>query len=129
MNTRVKTDEEIGRRFRELWVNGVKKHFSGVPKPAYISAWQEMPDWEKKAAIAVYKRALAFMQAGPAQLSPEQGGRFICEAWNVEVFRHIEKPKASYTMDWDQLTAWHQLTNIDIYQAIEKENLLSHLIE
>lgn len=33
-------------------------------------------------------------------LAPEQGGRFISEAWSVQVYRHIPSPKSSYVADW-----------------------------
>ena len=118
------TDEELGRRFRAAWIAGVNKYFPGPPKPGYIAPWEQMPAWEQQAATAVYRRTAAMVRAGLAQtpairLSAEQGGRYVSEAWNVEVFRHIEKPKPNYTSDWDVLPEWQQSTDSDIFAAIE----------
>ena len=78
-----------------------------------------MAKWEQQAAIAVFHKTRALIVAGlqaepPVQLTPEQGGRFIAEAWNVQVFRHIPQPKSSYVADWDDLPEW-QRKQIRIY--------------
>ena len=113
-------DERFGRSFREAWTEGVRKYFPGEPKQSYVVRWDEMPEWERNAAIAVHKRAAAFILAGGGEISPEQGGRYISEAWNVEVFRNIENPKPNYVTDWDNLPEWQRLTDIDIFLAIRK---------
>lgn len=117
------TDEIFGRRFRDAWIAGVKKYFPGEPKHGYIAPWEEMAEWEKNAAIAVYKRAKTFIQDGPKLPSREQGGRYISEAWNVEVFRNIERPKPNYVTNWDELPEWQQQTDMDIYTIIEEFTL------
>ena len=111
-------DEQMGRKFREAWIAGVREHFPGEPKPGYVATWEEMGDWEKQAAIAVYKRTAAFINAAGAP-SDEQGGRYVSEAWNVEMFRRIEKPKPSYTSDWEALPDWQRKTDVGIFRAIK----------
>ena len=37
----------------------------------------------------------------------------------MEVLRRIEKPKPSYTSDWDALPNWQRKTDIGIFLAIK----------
>lgn len=115
--------EEKGRIFRTAWINGVIAHFPGTPKSGYISPWEEMPDWEKLSAIAVYEKTQAFILAGMGEESayptPEQGGRYIAEVWNVQVYRHIENPKPGYVADWNDLPEWQRKTDMDIFSTIK----------
>jgi hypothetical protein len=111
-----------GRFFRRAWVAGVKKHFPGEPKPGYVSDWEEMAEWEQQSAIVVYNqvRELVLEGAGvTAKLSREQRGRFVALLWIVQVFKHIPNPKPGYVADWDQLPAWQQATDADIFDQIE----------
>lgn len=116
--------ELYGRRFRASWIKGVQKHFPDVPKPGYISPWEEMPEWEQKAASAVYGKVRDLILVGlrhdpQTRLVAEQGGRFVSEAWNVQVYRYIENPKPGYVADWENLPEWQRLTDIDIFADIE----------
>lgn len=118
-------EEVQGRFFREAWIRGVQKHFPGTPKPGYITSWEEMPEWEQRAASAVYARVHAFVRAGlqqelPIRLTHEQGGRYVSEAWNVQVYRHVPNPKPSYVADWENLPEWQRATDMDIFAAIEQ---------
>ncbi len=117
-------EELYGRRFRAAWIIGVQKHFPGTPKPGYISSWEEMQSWEQKAASAVYGKVRELIMVGlqhllPTRLADEQGGRYISEAWNVQVYRHIENPKPGYVADWENLPDWQRLTDMDIFASIE----------
>jgi hypothetical protein len=117
--------EQQGRRFRSAWINGVQTHYPGTPKPGYIAPWEEMASWEQLAASAVYGKVRALIQVGlqhepPTHLVDEQGGRYISEAWNVQVFRHIPNPKSSYVVDWDDLSEWQRRTDMDIFREIEQ---------
>jgi len=116
--------EEEGRFFRAAWIAGVTTHFPGTPKSGYITPWNEMQEWEQQAAIATYGKTHAFLLAGlqseePGHPTSEQGGRFIAEAWNVQVYRHIPDPKPGYVADWDDLPEWQRKTDMFIYSAIE----------
>jgi hypothetical protein len=120
--------EKQGRLFRAAWISGVQKYFPGNPKPGYIIPWEEMQEWEQQAASVVYSKVRAFILAGfqqeiPARLTPEQGGRYVSEAWNVQVYRHIEHPKPSYVADWEDLPEWQRATDGDIFVAIEQSVL------
>jgi hypothetical protein len=118
-------EEQQGRRFRAAWISGVQAHYPGTPKPGYIAPWEEMSSWEQLAASAVYGKVRTLILAGQRQgpttsLHPEQGGRYISEAWNVQVYRHIEKPKPGYVADWEQLPEWQRQVDIDIFKEIEQ---------
>ena len=70
--------DDRGRVFREAWIEGVKSHYPGEPKPGYITPWDDTPDWERAAATAVYDQVLAFAQTSAgatAKLSRTQKGR------------------------------------------------------
>lgn len=126
-------DQEAGGRyFRQAWIFGVNQHFPGTPKPGYITRWDEMAEWEQKAAIAVYRKTQAFISVGLQEgvnPTPEQGGRFISEAWNVQVYRHIPNPKASYVADWEDLPEWQRQTDIHIYSVIAAEVTRSQAVQ
>jgi hypothetical protein len=112
-----------GRLFREAWVDGVKRHYQGEPKPGYVASWNEIPEWERKAAAAVCGQVLAFIEASEgatSKLSREQRGRFVSLCWNAQIYRAFEDPKPSYVADWDHLPAWQQAVDSDIFDAIEK---------
>lgn len=113
---------EAGRTFREAWVNSVRRHYPGEPKPGYVSPWEETPDWERQAAAAVCEQVRQFVEASAgatAKLTREQRGQFISLCWNAQIFRHFEDPKPSYVADWTDLPEWQRQTDSDIFDAIE----------
>ncbi len=116
-------EENNGRIFKDAWIAGVKNYYPGTPNLAYLSPWEDMSEWEQQAAITVYGKVKVFIQSGlqstpPAHIAPEQGGRFIGEAWNVQVYRHDPHPNPRYVADWDDLPEWHRRTDIGIFEAI-----------
>ena len=114
--------EESGRRFRAAWIAGVTKHFPGTPKAGYISPWEEMAEWEQSSAIAVHDQIRQFVlttDGATSKLTREQRGRVVCLCWIGQIFKHFPNPKASYISDWEQLPAWQQETDADIFEAIE----------
>ncbi|MVO83971.1 hypothetical protein GPA10_04110 [Streptomyces sp. p1417] len=114
---------ENGRIFREAWIAGVRRHYPGEPKPGYVAPWEETPDWERDAAAAVCAQVEDFVRVGggsTAKLSREQKGRFVALCWIVQIHKHFEDPKPSYVADWADLPAWQQLTDADIFEAIER---------
>ncbi|WP_326646018.1 hypothetical protein OG884_15315 [Streptosporangium sp. NBC_01755] len=115
--------QEPGRTFREAWIDGVKKHFPGEPKPGYVTPWEETPDWERSCAAAVEEQVSAFIAVTArqtAKLTREQRGRFIAICWIGQIFKHIPAPKPAYVADWDDLPAWQRETDADIFDRIEQ---------
>jgi hypothetical protein len=115
-------DDERGRVFREAWIAGVTKHYPGIPKPGYITPWENTPDWERAGATAVYDQIIAFLRAtvgAAGKLSRAQKGRFVALCWIGQIYRHFPDPKPSYVADWDELPAWQQETDSDIFEHIE----------
>jgi hypothetical protein len=116
------TQLDGGRIFREAWIAGVRKHFPGEPKPAYVTPWEDTPDWERAAAVAVYEQVRAFVEATGGRtdrLTRSQKGQFIALCWIGQVYKHIPDPKPSYVADWDVLPQWQQETDADIFELIE----------
>jgi hypothetical protein len=114
--------DDGGRIFREAWISGVLKHYPGEPKPGYVAPWDEIADWERASAAAVYEQICYFLRisAGAAsKLSRAQKGRFVALCWIAQINKHIPDPKPSYIADWDDLPAWQQETDSDIFEAIE----------
>lgn len=112
-----------GRIFREAWIAGVTKHYPGEPKPGYVTPWDETPDWERQCAAAVCGQVRGFVQVSAgntAKLSREQKGRFVALCWIAQIHKHIESPKPGYVADWDDLPAWQQETDADIFERIER---------
>ncbi len=56
-------DDGGGRQFREAWIEGVRRHYPGEPKPGYVAPWEEMPSWEQESAAAVHGQVVAFLAA------------------------------------------------------------------
>lgn len=122
-NEETSVSVEQGRVFREAWIAGVKAHYPGEPKPSYITPWDDTPDWERESAAAVYEQVHAFVElsdANTAKLSREQKGRFVALCWIAQIYKHIPNPKPAYVADWDDLPAWQQETDADIFERIEQ---------
>ncbi|WP_324198869.1 hypothetical protein [Nocardia amamiensis] len=116
-------ESDRGRVFRQAWIDGVKDHYPGEPKPGYIAAWEDMPEWEQASAIAVYDQVAAFVAASDgntSKLSRAQKGRWLALCWVAQIYKHIPDPKPGYVADWDQLPEWQQETDADIFEVIER---------
>lgn len=116
--------EESGRVFREAWIAGVRKHYPGEPKPGYVVPWEETPEWERRAAAAVYGQVRDFVAVSggnTARLSREQKGRFVAVCWIAQIYKHIPDPKPSYVADWGDLPEWQRQTDADIFERVERE--------
>ena len=113
-----------GKTFREAWISGVKKHYPGEPKPAYISSWADMPAWEQQSAAAVYdqvRHVIHTSDGAASKLTRTQKGRFVALCWIAQIFKHIPDPKPSYVADWDELPQWQRETDADIFRRIESD--------
>ncbi|MEU8269870.1 hypothetical protein AB0B89_22265 [Sphaerisporangium sp. NPDC049002] len=114
--------DEQGRIFREAWIAGVRKHFPGEPKAGYVTPWQDTPDWERQAAVAVYGQVRDFVTTSggaTAKLTRPQKGRFVALCWIAQIHKHFDDPKPSYVADWDDLPEWQKETDADIFEHIE----------
>lgn len=115
--------QEPGRLFREAWIDGVKRHFPGEPKPSYVTPWEETPDWERSCAAAVEEQVRSFVEATEgrtAKLTREQRGRFVALCWIGQIFKHIPDPKPGYVADWADLPEWQRETDADIFEHVER---------
>ncbi len=113
---------EGGQIFREAWIAGVHKHFPGEPKPGYVAGWEDTPDWERAAAAAVYEQVRAFLNAtdgNAAKLTRTQKGQFVAACWTGQIYLCISDPKPAYVAEWNDLPAWQQETDADIFERIE----------
>ena len=116
--------EQGGRLFRTAWVTGVHKYYPGTPKEGYVKPWEQMDEWEQQSAIAVYQQVFSFLFAGlqdgqTTTLTREQGGRLIRLAWVGQIYKHIPNPKLSYVGNWEEMPAWEQLVDADIFATIQ----------
>lgn len=115
---------EPGRAFREAWIAGVTKHYPGEPKAGYLTPWEDTPDWERDSATVVYEQVRALIEATDgkaAKFTREQKGRFVALCWTGQIYKHFPDPKPSYVADWDELPAWQQETDSDIFERIEHD--------
>lgn len=113
-----------GRIFREAWIAGVTMHYPGEPKPSYIAPWDEMPEWERHSAAAVYEQVHAFIdltEGNAAKLTRAQKGRFVALCWIGQMYKHFPDPKPAYIADWNDLSQWQQETDADIFEHIEQQ--------
>lgn len=122
--------DEHGRTFRETWIAVVTMHYPGEPKPGYIAPWEDMPDWERASASAVYGQVRAFIDAtdgATSKLTREQKGRFVALCWTGQIYKHFPDPKPSYVADWNDLPDWQKETDSDIFERIEQDQATAAL--
>ncbi|RJO79366.1 hypothetical protein D5S18_03325 [Nocardia panacis] len=115
-------NSDRGRIFRDAWIEGVRTHFPGEPKPGYVAVWEDMPEWERAAAVAVYDQVAQFLTVtggNAARLTREQKGRWVALCWIGQIYKHIPDPKPSYVADWNDLPDWQRQTDAHIFEAIE----------
>jgi hypothetical protein len=111
-----------GQVFREAWIDGVRRHYPGEPKPGYVTPWEDTPEWEQASAAAVYEQVVEFLritEGAAAKLSREQKGQFVAVCWAAQIHLRIENPKPSYTAGWGELPEWQQQVDADIFEHIE----------
>jgi hypothetical protein len=129
MNEALQVPNDSGRLFREAWIAGVRQHFPGDPKPGYVSAWEDMPDWEQASASAVFEQVAEFVRTSDgktAMLTREQRSRFVAICWTAQIYKHIPEPKPAYVADWADLPEWQQQTDADIFDHIEELTVVAH---
>jgi len=115
---------ERGKIFREAWITGVKKHFPGEPKPGYIAAWEDTPDWEKQSAMAVYEliaQMIRISEGAAHHLTRNQKSQYVAACWTAQIYLRIPNPKPSYVAPWEALPSWQQEVDADIFEAVEQE--------
>jgi hypothetical protein len=120
----VADEDGQGRIFREAWIAGVRKHYPGEPKPGYVAPWDEMPAWERRAAAAVSSQVHGFVTISGGNtllLTRAQKGRFVALCWIAQIHQYLDNPKPAYVADWEELPAWQQETDADIFERIELE--------
>jgi hypothetical protein len=116
--------DERGRVFREAWITGVRKYYPGDPKPGYVAPWEDMPEWERASASAVYDQVrglIAATDGSASRMSRAQKGCFVALCWTGQIYKHFPDPKPSYVAGWDELPKWQQETDADIFERIEQE--------
>ncbi|GAA3885649.1 hypothetical protein GCM10022243_58090 [Saccharothrix violaceirubra] len=119
------SNHEPGRVFRQAWIDGVRRHHPGEPKPGYVTGWDDTPEWERSSAAAVYDQVRAFLTATEGRavrLSRTQKGQFVASCWTGQIHRHFPDPKPSYVAEWNDLPTWQQETDADIFERIEQDH-------
>jgi hypothetical protein len=114
---------EAGKIFREAWIVGVNKHYPGEPKAGYVAPWDEIPEWERHSAAAVYQlvaELLRVSEGAAGRLTRVQKSQFVAASWTAQIFLRIESPKPSYVAPWEALPAWQQEVDADIFESIER---------
>lgn len=111
-----------GRLFREAWINGVRVHYPGVPKPGYVAPWEDTPSWERECAAAVASQLREFLMStrmAASRLTREQKGQFVAVCWTAQIYMHNADPKPGYVAPWEELPQWQRETDADIFEHIE----------
>ncbi|MFF8956489.1 hypothetical protein [Streptomyces sp. NPDC014894] len=109
--------------FHETWIAGVRGHFPGEPGPGCATPWEERPQWEREAAVAVYEQVREFLRASggsAARLTREQKGRYVALCWIAQTYRRLGEPKPGQVADWADLPEWRRQTDSDLFEAVEK---------
>lgn len=117
-------EDHGGKVFREAWITGVNTHYPGIPKDSYIAPWASTLDWERASAAAVYRQIVDFLEqtdGAATGLSSELKGQFVAICWIGQILARIPDPKPGYIAPWDQLPDWQKHTDIDIFEAIERD--------
>jgi hypothetical protein len=112
-----------GQVFRQAWIDGVRAHYPGDPKPGYVAPWEQTPDWERQSAAAVFGQVLDLLtisSGAAARLTRTQKGQFVAACWTAQIYLRIPDPKSAYVAPWEELPSWQQETDADIFEAIER---------
>jgi hypothetical protein len=120
------TREQGGRIVRQAWIDGVHKHFEGSVKDSWVSPYDEMRDWERDVIHGVFDDVSAFLLAGGQsnQLSREQGGMLVREAWIVQCYKVLgPNVKPAYVGPWHEMPKWEQEVDCDMFEAIAQSVL------
>lgn len=115
-----------GELFRQAWIDGVRAHYPGDPKPAYVAPWQHTPDWERECAAAVHAMVTGLLSSSTgaaAGMTRTQKGQFVAVCWAAHIRKLLPDAKPAYSAGWDDLPAWQQETDADIFEAIERTEL------
>ena len=114
---------EAGKIFRDAWIAAVHKHYPGEPKASYIAPWDEIPDWERQSAAAVYQLVADLLRASEdaaRQLTRTQKSQFVAACWTAQIYLRIPDPKPAYVAPWEALPTWQQEADADIFDIIEQ---------
>ena len=114
-------DVDGGQIFRAAWIEGVRRHYPGEPKASYVTPWEDTPEWERRAAAAVYEQVRSFLTAtdgAATKLTREQKGRFVALCWTGQMYTHFEDPKPAYVADWSAMPQWQRETDADIFDRV-----------
>ena len=112
-----------GQVFRQAWIDGVRAHYPGEPKPGYVAPWEQTPDWERQSAAAVFGQVLDLLTiscGAAARLTRTQKGQFVAACWTAQIYLRIPDPKPAYVAPWEELPSWQQETDADIFEAVER---------
>ncbi|WP_225731031.1 MULTISPECIES: hypothetical protein [unclassified Nocardia] len=117
-------DDRGGRIFRQAWIDGVNAHYpNGNPKDSYIAPWDNIPEWERAAAEAVYQQLAQFItlsDGNTSYLTRDQKSQWVALCWIPQIHKHIADPKPGYVAPWDKLPDWQKEVDADIFEAIER---------
>lgn len=72
----------------------------------------------------MYEQVRAFIEVADgttAKLGRAQRGRWVATCWIAQIYKHIPDLKPGYVADWDDLPAWQQETDADIFDTIEQQ--------
>jgi len=110
--------EQDGRKFREAWIAGVRKHFPGEPKPGYVAPWEDTPEWEREAAATTFALVREHVAASPGEVDREAKGRVVAALWRDRMIEQFGDSKPGYTAEWEALPEWQRAVDADIYDAV-----------
>lgn len=114
-------DIKWGKRFRQAWIDAVRNRCPGDVEDAWVLPWEEMPSWERGAAIRAYDQIRVLRNTHGIRLRtlPEWAQGFVLTtAWNDAVHAVVTNPEPGWTQPWTQLPHWRQQVNIDIFRAL-----------
>jgi len=120
----IQVPNDHGRIFRDAWIEGVKLHYPGEPKPGYVTPWGETSEWERESAAAVYEQVRAFIETTSGrtvELTRAQKGRFVALCWIGQMYKQFSDPEPAYVADWEEMPSWQQETDADIFERIERD--------
>lgn len=115
------TRHALGRRFRQSWINAVRRYHPGTPNPAHLVPWDAMTAWEQQTADTVAIRLAEFISSagkGARKLDPDEQSQLVTAMWNAHVRCFHPDPGPSYTTPWNELPTWRRNVNTDIFEDL-----------
>lgn len=107
---------ELGRLFRNAWIDAVKRHRPSNPSASSIAPWEQQA---AEAVCGLVARLVRSSGGATAKLHAFERGQLLTALWNAHVHQFHPDPPPGYFTPWEDLPAWRRQVNAEVFEAIQ----------